>query len=90
MLGFCIFLLYTVEPCYKAPFWSQINVLWEFFPLLEEKWKLGGKKQWRIRTGKEGGSSVSWFAAPGWKSSRHLLPRCWGSDYSDAPLYFKT
>lgn len=30
-MTFYIFLLYTVEPCYKASFRSQINVLWVFF-----------------------------------------------------------
>lgn len=36
-----LFLVYTVEPCYKAPFRSQISVSRGIFPLLEEKWKLG-------------------------------------------------
>lgn len=36
-----LFLVYTVEPCYKAPFRRQISVSWGFFPLLEERWKLG-------------------------------------------------
>lgn len=38
----------------------------------------------------EEGSLMSCFAAPGWKINCHLLPCCWGSDDSDAPLYFKT
>ena len=61
-----------------------------FFSLLEKRWKLGGKEQWRIETGRGEGSLISWFAAAGWKISCHLLPRCWGSGYSDAPLYFRT
>lgn len=36
-----LFLVYTVEPCYRAPFRSQISVSRGFFLLLEERWKLG-------------------------------------------------
>lgn len=49
-----------------------------------------GRNTGGFKLGEGRGSLISCFAAPGWKISCHLLPRCWGSDYSDAPLYFKT
>lgn len=53
------------------------------FPLLEEKWEWVEDSKWEM------GSLIPCVAAPGWEISGHLLPCCWGSDYSDAPLYFK-
>lgn len=87
-----LFLVYTVEPCYKAPFMGLIIVSRGLFPLLEKRWKLGKveKNKGGFELGEGKGHFVSCFAAPGWKRSCHWLPRCWGSDYSDAPLYFKT
>lgn len=56
-------------------------------------WKRGGNWERWEETREDmnwEGSLFLCFAAPGWKRSCHCLPHCWSSDYSDAPLYFKT